>query len=199
MRDHDWKRSGWRRSRTAAFGLAGGWDMVALVDYDPDAHEAALRALWTAYLEESAVPLREAGYEEDVPTVVAADLAGVGQFQPPHGRLLLAVDDGVTLGCGALRVIAPGVAEVKRMYLRLEARGRGIGRVLLQELLATARRFGCREARLDTGWFMTDAHRLYRAAGFQECAPYAESEVPVDFDPRWKYMRLDLNPELPGP
>ena len=165
--------------------------MVVLIEYDA-AQKEEVRALWTAYLEEAAVPLREAGFEEDVPAVVAADLASIGQFQPPDGRLLLAVDDGETLGCGAVRLIAPGVAEIKRMFLRPEARGRGIGRTLLQELLATARRFGCREARLDTGWFMTDAHRLYRAAGFEECAPYAGSEVPEDFDPRWKYMRLDL-------
>jgi GNAT superfamily N-acetyltransferase len=173
--------------------------MVALVDYDADAHEAELRALWTAYLEDSAVHLRAMGVLADVPAYVAADLAGIGQFQPPDGRLLLAIDDRDTLGCGAMRVVAPGVAEVKRMYLRPEARGRGIGRVLLQELLATACCFGCREARLDTGWFMTDAHRLYCAAGFEECAPYAESEVPADFDPRWKYMRLDLTSASPTP
>lgn len=166
--------------------------MVALVDYDPDAHEAALRALWTAFLEEGAVHLGEKGMLADVPAFVAADLGGVGQFQPPDGRLLLAIDHGETVGCGAVRVVAPSAAEIKRMYLRPEARGRGIGRELLQELLSTARHLGCREARLDTGWFMTDAHRLYHAAGFEECAPYAERQVPADFDPRWKYMRLDL-------
>jgi GNAT superfamily N-acetyltransferase len=171
--------------------------MISLIDYDAT-YEEEVRALWTAYLEEAAVPLREAGFEEDVPAVVAADLVSIDQFQAPQGRLLLAVDGGETLGCGAVRVIAPGVAEVKRMYLRPEARGRGIGRSLLRELLATSRRFGCHEARLDTGWFMGDAHRLYRAAGFEECEPYAGSEVPADFDPRWKYLRLDLARELPA-
>ena len=172
--------------------------MVAFIDYDA-AHGEALRALWTAYLEEAAAPLREVGFEEDIPTAVAADLANLGQFRPPDGRLLLADAEGEAVGCGAVRMIAPSIAEIKRMYLRPEARGRGIGRALLEELLATARGFGCREARLDTGWFMTDAHRLYRAAGFEDCAPYAGSEVPADFDPRWKYMRLDLNPGLPSP
>jgi GNAT superfamily N-acetyltransferase len=170
--------------------------MATFVDYDAD-HEETLRTLWTAYLEEGAIPLREVGYEMDVPAVVAADLANIAQFRPPDGHLLLAVDEGEPVGCGAVRVIAPGVAEVKRMYLRPEARGRGIGRALLQELLDTARHYGCREARLDTGWFMTDAHRLYRSAGFEECAPYDGSEVPADFDPRWKYMRLDLTPAMP--
>ena len=56
--------------------------MATFVDYDA-AHEAALRALWTAYLEEGAIPLREVGYEHDVPAVVAADLAAIGQFVPP--------------------------------------------------------------------------------------------------------------------
>jgi GNAT superfamily N-acetyltransferase len=170
--------------------------MVTLVDYAA-AHMETVRALWTDYLEEGAVPLREADFEADVPAAVAADLASIGQFQRPAGRLLLAVDDGVPVGCGAMRVLEPGVAEIKRMYLRPEIRGQGIARALLQELLATARRFGCREARLDTGWFMTDAHRLYRAAGFEECEPYPESQVPADFDPRWKYMRLDLTSGSP--
>lgn len=177
--------------------MSGG--MVVLVDYDADAHEEALRALWSAFLEEGAEPLRKVGIEHDVPVAVAADLANVGQFRPPAGRLLIAVDEGAAVGCGAARLIAPGVAEIKRMYLRPEARGRGIGRALLQELLTTARCFGCHEARLDTGWFMTDAHRLYRAAGFEECAPYAESQVPADFDPRWTFMRLDLSSWMPTP
>jgi GNAT superfamily N-acetyltransferase len=165
---------------------------VALIDYDGDVHNETLRTLWTEYLEEAAVPLKEIGYEEDVPAIVAEDLATTGQFRPPEGRLILAIDGDEAFGAGAMRVIGPGVAEIKRMYFRPAARGRGIGRALLHELLATARGFGCHEVRLDTGWFMTDAHRLYRAAGFEECEPYAGSEVPADFDPRWIYMRLAL-------
>ena len=51
---------------------------------------------------------------------------------------------------------------------------------------------GCHEARLDSGWFMTDAHRLFRAAGCTECEPYLESEIPPDFDARWVSMRRGL-------
>ncbi|HYP60810.1 MAG TPA: hypothetical protein VEQ36_10335, partial [Thermomicrobiales bacterium] len=58
--------------------------------------------------------------------------------------------------------------------------------------LDSARDMGCHEARLDSGWFMTDAHRLYRAAGFTECEPYPESEIPPNFDSRWVSMRRAL-------
>ena len=153
---------------------------------------AALRALWTAKLDEAAAALLEIGFVEDVPAVVADDLAHADQYSPPAGRLLLAYDGDKALGTGALRRVGPDTVEVKRMYLHPQARGQGIGRALLAELLATARRMGCREARLDTGWFMADAHRMYRAAGFVACEPYPGSEVPPEFDARWRFMKLDL-------
>jgi GNAT superfamily N-acetyltransferase len=171
--------------------------MTEFIAYDPKQHTESLRQLLTAYLEEGSISLKEAGIEEDITAVVEDDLTHVEQFAPPAGRLLIVVDDGIALGCGALRIIAPGVAEIKRMYLRPDARGRGLGRMLLDRLIAEARNQGCHEARLDTGWFMMDAQRLYRAAGFTECEPYAESEVPADFDPRWIYMRRDLSGNAP--
>ena len=151
--------------------------MATLVAYDPARHGDALRALWMAYAEEMAVPLRE-----------EAGLA----VDPAAGVARLLAFGGTVLGCGAVRQIAPGVAEVKRMYLCPAARGRSPGRAILGELLATARGFGCRDTRLDSAWFMTDAQRLYRAAGFEECAPYPESEAPPALAARWTYMRLDL-------
>jgi GNAT superfamily N-acetyltransferase len=167
--------------------------MATLVDYDPARHADALRELWTAYVAEVAVSLREeAGLAVDPPAVAARLLALNDGLRPPTGRLLLAVDGDAVVGSGAVRVIAPGVAEVERMYLRPAARGRGLGRAILAELLATARGLGCREVRLDTGWFMTDAHRLYRAAGFVECAPFPDFEARPELAARWVYMTLDL-------
>jgi GNAT superfamily N-acetyltransferase len=172
--------------------------MAEIIDYVPKQHMESLRRLLTAYLEEGSNSLKEASLEEDIPAVVEDDLAHTERFAPPNGRFLLVVEDGGVLGCGALRLIAPGVAEIKRMYLRPDARGRGLGWALLDRLVAEARSQGCHEARLDTGWFMTDAQRLYRAAGFTECEPYAESEVQADFDPRWMYMRRDLTGAAPN-
>jgi GNAT superfamily N-acetyltransferase len=168
--------------------------MVALVAFVPGQHEADLRDLWTAYLTESAEDLaREFGFVEDIPAVVAETLSHLDQFAPPAGRLLLVEEEGMVLGCGCLRASAPGVAEVKRMYLRPAARGRGLGRSLLEALLEAARQEGYREACLDTDGLMPAAVGLYRAAGFAPCAPYPESEIPVEFHDRWLFMRRELS------
>lgn len=166
--------------------------MAYLTYFETGQDEDALRELLTAYLEEGSVALAEAGLAEDIPAIVADDLANIDKFQPPSGRIVMLIADGAAAGCGAVRVIGSGVAEIKRMYLQPESRGKGFGKLMIHRLLDEARALGCLECRLDTGWFMSDAQRLYRAAGFTECEPYVESEVPAEFDRRWIYMRRDL-------
>ena len=108
----------------------------------------------------------------DVPACGRRRPATIGQFRPRNGRLLLAVDEGRAVGCGAVRVIAPSVAESSGCTCARGARARHRrGRCSRSCWQRPA--LGGREARLDTGWFMTDAHRLYRAAGFEERALYA--------------------------
>src|SRR5215216_2635962 len=105
--------------------------MAELVAAVPGAHEADLRELWTAYMEESTEDLkRELGFEEDIQAAVTDTLAHLDQFSPPAGRLLVVVEGEAVLGCGCLRPIGPGVAEIKRMYLRPAAREQGLGRQL---------------------------------------------------------------------
>src|SRR4051794_2800475 len=69
------------------------------------------------------------------------------ELEPPRGRLLLAFDGDDPVACGAVRIIGPGVAEIKRMYVAPRARGRGLGRTLLRELERAAVELGCRTAR----------------------------------------------------
>jgi GNAT superfamily N-acetyltransferase len=82
--------------------------------------------------------------------------------------------------------------EIKRMYVRPDFRGQGIGRALLEALLAEARPAGYRRVRLDSGPFMKAAHALYRRVGFHEIAPYPESEIPVAFHEQSVFMEKQL-------
>jgi ribosomal protein S18 acetylase RimI-like enzyme len=114
-----------------------------------------------------------------------------GEYAAPHGCLLLADDGGDIIGCVALRALAGGEdaqGEVKRLYLREVARGRGIGRELALAVIARARVFGYRSVKLDTLASMRRARALYSSLGFRECAPYYRNPLPGT-----TYMELALD------
>jgi GNAT superfamily N-acetyltransferase len=94
------------------------------------------------------------------------------ELEPPRGLLLVAFDGDDPVACGAVRVIGPGVAEIKRMYVAPRARGHGLGRTLLGELERGAAELGCRTVRLDTMAQMAEAGALYRSAGYEPIADY---------------------------
>jgi GNAT superfamily N-acetyltransferase len=94
------------------------------------------------------------------------------EFTPPRGALLVGREDGRALACGGVRVLSPGVAEIKRMYVVPEARGRGLGRVLLAELESAARDLGCTLVRLDTAAPLVEASALYASAGYRSIPAY---------------------------
>jgi ribosomal protein S18 acetylase RimI-like enzyme len=101
-----------------------------------------------------------------------------GDYAPPEGRLLLAEYAGKSAGCIALHKIAPEICEMKRLYLCPQFRGLGIGRRLVETLIAEARRIGYRKMRLDTVEpKMQDAVALYRRFGFQEITPYRVNPI----------------------
>jgi putative acetyltransferase len=104
----------------------------------------------------------------------AAELAGLpSPYVPPRGCLLLARRDGAAIGVVALKPLASGIAEIKRLYVVEEARGIGIGRRLAEHAMAAACAKGYARVRLDTHRpSMKAAIALYRRLGFVEIPPY---------------------------
>jgi len=102
-----------------------------------------------------------------------------GDYAPPRGEIVLAHgSDGRTLGCIAVRPFSGSTCEVKRLYVRPEARGARLGHRLAAAILHEARDLGYTRAVLDTGGFMGAAQRVYQTAGFSEIPPYYENPVP---------------------
>jgi putative acetyltransferase len=101
-----------------------------------------------------------------------------GHYAPPHGRLLLAEYEGQLAGCVALHQWEAGLCEMKRLYLRPTFRGKGVGRVLAETIIAEARRIGYQNMRLDTiEPIMKDAVKMYRKLGFREIEPYRPNPI----------------------
>ena len=94
---------------------------------------------------------------------------------PPTGLLLAARHDGDLAGCGGFRVLSPGVAELSRVFLRPELRGRGGAQALLAALERAALDMGLRTVRLDTRKDLVEARRLYARNGYAEIAAYNDS------------------------
>jgi putative acetyltransferase len=91
-----------------------------------------------------------------------------------RGAFLVASRAGRPIGCGAVRRIDPRTGELKRMYVRPEERGRGVGRALLGALEAQARALGLTRLVLETGIRQTEAIALYQRCGFKNIRPFAE-------------------------
>ncbi|MBX3389478.1 MAG: GNAT family N-acetyltransferase [Phycisphaeraceae bacterium] len=118
-----------------------------------------------------------------------------GKYALPRGCILLAMDGEAAVGCVALRPIEPAphdspgerICEMKRLYAKPETRGRGVGRLLCEELIRFAKQGGYTLMKLDTEPELKSACRLYRSLGFIEIPRYND-----DPKPETLYMGLRL-------
>ena len=126
----------------------------------------------------------------DVVALLERHLSFADSHSPPEDVHALDVDglldpavtffslraDGELLGVGALKVLADSHGEVKSMHTAEAARGRGVGRAMLEHLLDVARDKGLRRVSLETGSMaaFAPARALYASAGFTECEPFGD-------------------------
>jgi GNAT superfamily N-acetyltransferase len=118
-----------------------------------------------------------------------AELASLpGKYQAPGGRVMLARRGGTVLGCVAMRPLRAGDCEMKRLYVRPDARGEKLGRRLALRICDEARGAGHTRIFLDTLASMTSAQQLYRELGFSDVEPYVFNPLPGT-----RFMALDLD------
>jgi putative acetyltransferase len=132
---------------------------------------ATVRELFLEYANSLGFSLCFQGFDQE--------LAGLpGKYAPPQGRLLLAELSGKPAGCVALHPLQPDIAEMKRLYVRPEFRGKGVGIALMNAILREAKKIGYQRLRLDTIQpLMSDAIAMYRRFGFYEIAPYRPNPI----------------------
>ncbi|MCC6452732.1 MAG: GNAT family N-acetyltransferase [Acidobacteria bacterium] len=143
--------------------------MIEFVDAEDAASFEDARKIFREYEKWLGLDLCFQGFEEELRTLP-------GKYAPPDGRLILAYKDGELAGGIALRKIGDGICEMKRLFLRENARGSGIGRLLVEKIVEEARIIGYEKMRLDT--FppkMGKAVKLYESHGFYEIPPYYEN------------------------
>lgn len=119
----------------------------------------------------------EAGYSEvygEGSTALTPKLT-LDELGPPTGTYLVGWRDGEAVAGGGLRLLEPGLGEIKRMYVVPTSRSRGVARRLLWALEEAARRRGLERVRLDTGPKQPHAQALYRSAGYREIPPYNDN------------------------
>jgi GNAT superfamily N-acetyltransferase len=171
----------WPTSSSDEFTIAPARSRIELI---------SAAALFRAYAKALPVDLAPQGFSQELASLP-------GDYAPPGGELLLAKQGDHVLGCIALKPLEPpAIAEIKRLFVRPQARGKGVGKALVAAILNTAGERGYDEVKLDTLVHLTEAIALYTGFGFGPIAPYGSHPYP-DLVCLGRSLRGDRLP--PGP
>ncbi len=155
---------------------------IQLVDlaYDPKRIDE-VRLLIQEYASSLGVNLCFQNFDQEMATLL-------GDYSPPTGALLLAEDQGKAVGCVAIKKISNEMCEMKRLYVRPNRRGKGVGKLLTETILQKARNFGYKRVRLDTLPSMKEAISMYVSIGFKPIEAYRYNLVEGTL-----YLELELS------
>jgi ribosomal protein S18 acetylase RimI-like enzyme len=142
---------------------------------------AAARELFREYAAQLDIDLCFQGFDAELDQLAS-------MYAPPSGCLILAQGGAGPIGCGAIRRFQGDACEMKRLYLRPQARGLGVGRALAELLVSRAKALGYTRMYLDTLVDMRPARKLYSSLGFRQTAPYYVNPLRDVV-----YMELDLS------
>jgi putative acetyltransferase len=166
-------------SKIASRSVLG--DGLEIRQAESDSQIASIRELFLEYAQSLGFSLCFQSFDQE--------LAGLpGDYAPPEGRLLLASVERAPAGCVALHRLGAEICEMKRLYVRPQFRGKGLGKTLAERVIAEAGQIGYQKLRLDTVEpMMRAAVAMYRALGFREITPYRASPIEGAL-----YMELQL-------
>lgn len=154
--------------------------MIEIIHCSTDSEYATALKMTGDYIEWLHMDLAFQGIDEELSNFPL-------MYGPPDGVFLLAWQGREPVGGVGLRKLAPGVCEMKRLYVYDRFKGQGVGRKLCVELIEEAKRMGYEKMRLDTLGRMGAARKLYRSLGFKEIESYRFNP-----DPTTTYMELNL-------
>ncbi len=125
------------------------------------------------------------------PAAYEAELQSLpGPYAPPKGALLVADSGKAVVGCVALKPLADGACEMKRLFVDSAAHGHGFGDTLARAIIERAKALGYSKMKLDTGPLQVEAQTLYRKLGFRDVQPYYE--LSHELRDWLVFMELDL-------
>ena len=136
-----------------------------------DDHILVVRNLFVEYAEYLGVDICFHGFQQELDGLP-------GDYAPPDGQLLLAIDGERAVGCVAIRKLGESICEMKRLYVQPGHRGKELGRILAKAIIIEARSIGYGKMRLDSLASLTEATGLYRSLGFIEIPPYRYNPLP---------------------